>query len=266
MGFSIDYDYRKYEHDYSIQTYLGYLLNNGDPFFTKGTGPILESYLRNYKIKIHSTNAIRLKVDYWLFPFLNIYGLGGKIYDYTKICATLQVNYIDYPPFSKDIKTNGWLYGFGAKSEFMYHNFRPQIEYTIYWNHFDEIKNKSVFQTISPKLGYVIPIHKTWIKNINIHVGATYNHIKIKNHYLVYYDEITFRNMYSVYQQPGEEPLQTSGGIADFITLKNIWDWNMNTGVEIELWHHFHYKFEAVFLGKETSISTGISYRLFGKK
>ena len=40
----------------------------------------------------------------------------------------------------------------------------------------------------------------------------------------------------------------------------------MTTGIEIEFCHHIHYKFETIFLGKETTISTGITYRLFGKK
>ena len=59
---------------------------------------------------------------------------------------------------------------------------------------------------------------------------------------------------------------QPHGGILDAIILKNIHDWNMTTGIEIEFCHHIHYKFETIFLGKETTISTGITYRLFGKK
>lgn len=37
-----------------------------------------------------------------------------------------------------------------SKSEFIYHT-QASDEYTIYWNHFDEISNKSIFQTINPE-------------------------------------------------------------------------------------------------------------------
>lgn len=179
IGISIYYDRRKYDHDYSIQTVIGYIPAQGYPFTTDQAGELLESYSRDYKIKKNITNTIRLQVDYWLFPFLNIYALGGKIFDESKLNAALQINYIDLPPFSQSIKTDGWIYGCGTKSEFIYHHFKPQIEYTIYWNHFDEISNKSIFQTITPKLGYIATNNKNWIKNIEIYAGATYNPYKI---------------------------------------------------------------------------------------
>jgi len=266
IGISIYYDRRKYDHDYSIQTVIGYIPAQGYPFTTDQAGELLESYSRDYKIKKNITNTIRLQVDYWLFPFLNIYVLGGKIFDESKLNAALQINYIDLPPFSQSIKTDGWIYGCGTKSEFIYHHFKPQIKYTIYWNHFDEISNKSIFQTITPKLGYIATSNKNWIKNIEIYAGATYNHIKFKNHYAAYYDEPTLQQIFAEIHPSEEGPLQPHGGILDAIILKNIHDWNMTTGIEIEFCHHIHYKFETIFLGKETTISTGITYRLFGKK
>lgn len=264
MGISINYDYRKYDHKYSVFSIMGYIparVNIPD-----GTAQEWGSFEGDYKIEEHTTNTIRLQADYWIFPFLNLYALGGKIYDHGKINVRLQANKIDLPPFSQEINTDGWIYGGGAKSELIYRNFKPKIEYTIYWNHYDDISNKSLFQALTFSLGYIVPVNKTWIKNINIYAGGSYNHIKFENHYGVYYDEYTLQQIFDEVQQPGEKPLNNLSGALDIISFKNIHDWNMTTGFEIELCHHFHYKLEAVFLGKETTVSTGITYRLFGKK
>ena len=66
IGISIYYDRRKYDHDYSIQTVIGYIPAQGYPFTTDQAGELLESYSRDYKIKKNITNTSGCK---WITGF-----------------------------------------------------------------------------------------------------------------------------------------------------------------------------------------------------
>ncbi len=261
LGISIVYDYHEFDHRYSLSNRLDFIpiIQNPNNQSTQEVIP----FSKEYQIKENELGVIRLQVDYWLFPFLNIYATGGKIYNYSKIDATLRIKDVQLPPFSSSQDLNGWEYGGGIKSEFTFKRFKPQIGYAISWDDYNDIHDKTLTQTIDVKLGYIIPINKTWIKNIDIYAGSAYNYIKLKYGFYIFYDEQTlFKFLRDYDPQFSSRPIN----ILDQLTLKNIHDWNMVTGVDVELNHHFHFKLDARFLGRRTSLSTAVSYRLFQKK
>lgn len=262
FGITIAYDYRKFDHHYSLFSIYGAVPNRSrGENYNDSEGTFL--FPGKYKIEKNTLDVIRLEVDYWIFSFLNLYAIGGRIDNHSRINTTLQTKDIKYPPFSSTIKYSGWEYGVGLKGEVRIKNFKPQIGYSIYWDDLDDIDDKSYTHTFDLKLGYTIPINKLWIKNIDIYAGGAYNYVKLKYGYYMFYDrgstdqQTDISNVYVSY---------SIYNLLDQITLRNIHDWNLTTSVDIELYHRFHCQFDANFLGRRTSLSAAISYRLFPKK
>lgn len=65
---------------------------------------------KNLKIE-NTTKAAHLQADYWVLPFLDVYGILGKVRGTTKVNLS-QVN-IGLPLQDLDLKYEGWLYGAG---------------------------------------------------------------------------------------------------------------------------------------------------------
>lgn len=262
LGISIVYDYHEFDHRYSLSSIYGFIptiQEPNNPHYAQEVIPLSGEY----KIKENELAVIRLQVDYWLFPFLNVYATGGRIYNYSKLDVRFSIKDIQSPSFTSTQDLNGWEYGGGIKGEFTFKRFKPQIGYSISWDDHNDIHDKTLTQTIEVKLGYMIPVNKTWIKNIDIYAGSAYNYMKLKYGFYIFYDEQTLSELLRAYDSQSSYQLTA---ILDQLTLKNIHDWNMITGIDIELSHHFHFKLDASFLGRKTSLSMAVSYRLFKKK
>lgn len=260
LGITVAYDYQKFDHRYTTSNITNYLpIRNEHNQYAQEIIP----FLGHYKIKENTLDVLRLQLDYWFFPFLNVYAIGGEIHNHSQISTTLQVKDMFFPSFSSDVSYNGWRYGGGLKGEYNFKNFKPQIGYSIYWDDLDHIHDKSLSQTVNIKLGYSIPINKPWIKIIDLYIGSSYNNMKLKYGYQAFYDEETIQQ---ILKELEIQPPYNIGGVLDVITLKNIHDWNLDTSVDMELCYNLHGLFHASLLGRKTSFSVAISYRLFGKK
>ena len=253
----------------------------------------------------NTRQTIRLEADYWIFPFINIYGFGGKSFSLLKtgygglsipIDPDKIIHYKD--------NSDGWEYGFGGKAEYFYKNFIPQVGYSMYWTHFDEVNDRTQCQEIHLKLGYQIPFNRSWIKNVKIEAGTSLDKMKFKHEYgrFIVPDKnmmqneqdaafftmmaaqiqgikIQYQDGYFIFPTEKDkdyfnnllERITTTGFIQqDFpysqFPIENYSEWNMTLGAELELKHDLHCKIEAAFLGPQTAFSVSVSYRLFKKE
>jgi hypothetical protein len=77
---------------------------------TLGVQSIDPAAAKNLKIE-NTTNAAHLQADYWVLPFLDVYGILGEVHGTTKVNLS-QVN-IGLPLQDLELKYQGLLYGAG---------------------------------------------------------------------------------------------------------------------------------------------------------
>ena len=273
FGITVRYDHRNYNSmkNYLVDSRVAFdggnmwdTENNQEPIDPSAWENVWQELPKSVKVKQNSFNIIRLQPDIWVFPFLNLYAFGGKIYNNGTI------HYLYNPEESAHkISSDGWEYGFGVKSEYFYKGFKPQIGYSMYWNHFDKISNKTKYQEIDIKLGYSFHTNSFAIKNIHIYAGGTYNYTEFDITYKIDYyvtKEIFQNKNFPLHFLNEINSKITPTFIYHDILFQKMHSWNMNTSIDLEIPYGIHIQFEGKFLGNHSSFSTALSYRLFGKR
>jgi len=224
----------------------------------------------------NKANNYNARLDLWLFPFLNIYGIAGY--------AQADANVILNAPFEFETKVDfsGWTYGVGAVLAFGLQGFWATTDGNLAWTNMEDYYDPVRATVLSFRLGRRLPIKK--LQNFNIWLGAMYLNPEstVNGRFLladIISDELSgqFEDYYlsDWYNALSPEEQQFIDGFVqtmmqggadtrlDYQAEQHPENaWNMIAGAGFELSKRWFLEVEAGFLGSRTSLMLNMNYRL----
>jgi hypothetical protein len=109
---------------------------------------------------------INARVDAWIFPFLNIYGLLAYVpYASTRVELSKPVQITSEP------EQTGWAYGFGIMGAGGIGPVWIQADYNVTWADMELLQNKVRTQISGIRVGHVFPGRHDPEKNVSFWIG-----------------------------------------------------------------------------------------------
>ena len=143
--------------------------------FNNGPMYNLDEYIR-FTDSVAAANAVNLRPDFWLFPFLNVYGLFGKAKTSTTINAGLWIpdaenNWTELTSFSSKANFDATMIGFGLTPTLGISRYWLALDMNFAWTDVSAL-DKPVFTFVfGPRFGKTIKF-KDPEKNIAFWVGG----------------------------------------------------------------------------------------------
>lgn len=110
---------------------------------------------------------INTRIDLWVLPFLNVYGLFMYIpYAKTEVVLSEPVQLSSSP------EQDGWTYGFGVMGAGGVGPFWLQGDYNLTWSDMQLLENKVFTQVVGIRMGQVFPSKVSPERNVSFWVGA----------------------------------------------------------------------------------------------
>ncbi|MDD5676621.1 MAG: hypothetical protein PHW60_01345 [Kiritimatiellae bacterium] len=179
-------------------------------------------------------NEVNIKLDTWLLPFLNLFGILGRVEQVTKISD------IPYPPLSTlEYEDDGYIYGGGATLAYGVKYVWASL--TVADTYADLSNEDSWINAIvvTPRVG--VRADTPWEgKGLNIWVGAMFQEV----------DE----------EHTGSWNVPGIGQLKYDAKLKEKEPWNFIAGLSTDLWGRVGLEVEAG-VGEREQLLTSLSYR-----
>ncbi|HIF9257656.1 TPA: TonB-dependent receptor [Photobacterium damselae] len=125
-----------------------------------------------------SSEVVTLRADMWLFPFLNVYALAGKMTGKSKVDVKVDKAYKFLPaigPFPFELDLDGYLYGGGIVLAGGYENWFGLVDVSYTQTQLTVIDGNIDAWVISPRVGY--DFHKLGVP-LRIWGGAMYQDVE----------------------------------------------------------------------------------------
>jgi hypothetical protein len=170
-GISINYFWQESDLDISN-------LNVG---FNNGTQYNLDQIVR-FNSSVASANAVNIRPDIWLLPFLNVYGILGKASTSTTINAGIWIpdadnNWSEVTSFSTKANFNATTMGFGITPTIGIGGGWLALDMNMTWTDVDALENPAFAFVFGPRMGKTFKLKKPE-SNVTIWVGAFRVHLK----------------------------------------------------------------------------------------
>lgn len=143
--------------------------------FNNGPMYNLDEYIR-FTDSVAAANAVNVRPDFWLFPFLNVYGIFGKAKTSTTIAAGLWIpdaenNWTELTSFSSKANFDATMVGFGLTPTLGISRYWLALDMNFAWTDVSAL-DKPVFTFVfGPRFGKTIKF-KDPEKNLALWVGA----------------------------------------------------------------------------------------------
>lgn len=223
----------------------------------------------------NKTRTINTRLDLWLFPFLNIYGMLG----YVDIDAAVSI--VAPFPLETTVEMDGWGYGAGGVFAFGLARFWITADGNITWNDLDAYDDAVSARVVSFRLGRTFGLVKN--DRVQVWLGAMYQNVdaEVTGSYILL--DIITEDMYGLFvdyqtsdwyndldpiEQGFVDALFAEIQAGDPTTVLNYQvqqhpqdKWNMLAGLQYEVTKRWYFQVEAGFLGSRTQILTNVNYR-----
>lgn len=223
----------------------------------------------------NKTRTINTRLDLWLFPFLNIYGMLG----YVDVDAAVDI--VAPFPLETAVEMDGWGYGAGGILAFGFNRFWITTDGNITWNDLDAYDDAVSARVVSFRLGRTFDLVKS--DRLQFWLGAMYQNVdtEVAGSYILL--DIITEDMYGLFadyqtsdwyndldpvEQGFVDALFAEIQAGDPTTVLNYQvqqhpqdNWNMLTGAQYEISKRWYFRVEAGFLGSRTQVLTNINYR-----
>lgn len=185
----------------------------------------------------NNTDSYHLKFDYWLFPFLNVYLLGGSIEGTTTV--KLSDVELGLPITLNNIKIDysGMMYGGGVTLAVGGKGWFASLTYDITQTDLDVSSSSVSAWVVTPRVGLVFDHAALW-------VGAMYQRAEETHE--------------GIWEMP------YLGAVPFNVVLEQSDPWNYQIGMIAGLSEHWNLNFEGGF-GNRKSVLATLEYR-FGKR
>lgn len=226
--------------------------------------------------------AVTARADLWVLPFLDVYGIIGKVWSKTS------VNVTDPLQFHTEANFNGHVVGLGTTIAGGYHGFVSINDINHTWTTLDNLDQKIKTWMITPRIGYNLTFPKDrmltfWIGTTGIFVNkGTSGSIdignlteeipeeklqEIKDEAAAWYQELS-RPQQAVVKEIAEklvDRIQTNnpdGVIINYsLTKKPVSNWSMLAGGQYQFNKRWQARVEIGFLGGRKSGLLSANYR-----
>ncbi len=231
-----------------------------------------------------SFQSVSARVDLWVLPFVNLYGIAGETFASTNVNLTAPVN------FSSTANFRGPTTGVGLSVGGAVRGIFGIVDYNNTWSFLDGIKGAVYTQSISPRIGHAIPFKNHPEENITLWVGASGIFINRTTEGSINLSDLNsnvsqqtlddIKNETAAWYQtlsPAQKVVvkQIAGAISDKISGLDVKDasiqyslekratshWSMLTGGQFQLNRRWQFRAEAGFLGGRTSCLASFNYR-----
>jgi len=223
----------------------------------------------------NKANNYNARLDLWLFPFLNIYGMCG----YAQADANVTLN----APFEFEtaVDFTGWTYGGGAVLAFGLQNFWVTANGNLAWTDMEDYYDPVRATVLSFRLGRSLQIIKN--KRFQLWLGAMYQDPEstvngrflladivsdeLQGQFQDYYLSDWYNALTPEEQQFIDAFVQTMSQPTEDLRLDYQAEqhpentWNMIAGAQLELSKRWNIQAEAGFLGSRTSLMVNLNHR-----
>jgi len=228
--------------------------------------------------------SVSTRVDLWVLPFVNLYGIFGETF------ATTHVNITDPFTFSSTAKFKGPTTGMGLSVGGAVHGIFFIADYNDTWSFLDKIDGAVFTQSFSPRVGHAINFKDHPTRNVTLWIGASGIFVNrttegtinmsdlnpnisqqtlddIKNETAAWFQTLT----------PAQKVVtkQIAQAISDKFAGLDVKDasisyslnkrathhWSMLAGGQFQLNPRWQFRSEAGFLGGRSSILGSVNYR-----
>ncbi|TPG34861.1 hypothetical protein EAH81_22335 [Flavobacterium pectinovorum] len=170
-GISINYFWQESDLDISN-------LNVG---FNNGPQYNLDQIVR-FNSSVASANAVNIRPDIWLLPFLNVYGILGKASTSTTINAGIWIpdadnNWSEVTSFSSKANFSATTMGFGITPTIGIGGGWLALDMNMTWTDVDALENPAFAFVFGPRIGKTFKFKKPE-SNVAVWVGAFRVHLK----------------------------------------------------------------------------------------
>ncbi len=232
------------------------------------------------------TSTINARIDAWILPFWNIYGIVGSIRK-----ANIDVMMTEPFPLSVQTPIQGWYLGYGSMLSGKVGPLFVSLDYNRNSNHNPNLTRPAVIHMASMRLGPIIEIPRRPNMKIIFWLGAMYSqfdghttgsiptvalapdataHVDAMHDRLdQWYDDLgpIKQNLYAgLHDKLGDGLESLKDGVNNtYITYemnkRSPRPWNMLAGVQYQYDEHWQARVEAEFLGARLAGLFSINYR-----
>lgn len=248
-----------------------------------GKDPVPMDFIKFGEVKAN-VRTVTIRPDLWIFPFMDIYAIGGVTYTQTNVSITAPI------AFSTKANFNGTTFGVGTTLAGGYHGIITIIDLNHTWSTLGNIKGSVQATMFAPRLGMTFPFNNDPEQSLAVWVGAsgifvnrttegTVNlndlHPKasqsdlesIANESASWYQALSPAKR-AVVKQIAQKMLDKINGITSKDIIINyslnkrpVSDWSMSFGAQYQINHHWQIRSEVGFLGGRESLLVSGNYR-----
>lgn len=248
-----------------------------------GNMPVPLNFIKFGEVKAN-IQTVNLRPDLWIFPFLDIYALGGATFTQTNVAITAPI------AFSTKANFNGSTFGLGTTLAGGYHGWITIIDLNHTWTSLSNIQGSVQATNFAPRLGMSFPFKSDPAQSLAVWVGAQGIFINrttegsvnlddlhstaskpdlesIVNGSASWYQQLTPAQQIVV-KQIAQKILDKINGIISNGVIINYSlkkrpqsDWSMSAGAQYQINHHWQVRSEVGFLGGRESLLISGNYR-----
>lgn len=135
-----------------------------------------------FNSSVTSANALNVRPDIWLFPFLNVYGILGKVNTSTAINAGLWVpdadnNWSEVLTFGSKANFDGTAFGLGMTPTIGIGGGWLALDMNVAWTDLEGLEKPAQSFIFGPRMGKTFKLNKPE-SNMTVWVGAFRVHLK----------------------------------------------------------------------------------------
>ena len=224
----------------------------------------------------NKARTVNARLDLWLLPFLNIYGMFGHAEADASVILTAPF------PFETDVSFTGWGYGGGIILAFGIGDFWVTANGNIVWSDMDAYDEPVRANVYSFRLGRTLHIMKN--RDFQVWLGAMYQDVdadvsgrllladvipeELAGYFENYQDQQWYQDLNPIEKAFIDAFVQRlAQGLegAEFtytVTQNPEQKWSMLAGAQFELGKRWYLETEVGFLGSRTSLMMNLNYRL----
>lgn len=249
-----------------------------------GRTPVPMDFIKFGEVKA-SISSVTVRPDVWIFPFMDVYAIGGATYTRTK------VNVVEPVQFSTEAKFNGSTWGLGTTIAGGYHGMITIIDLNHTWSFLGNIQGSVQATMFTPRVGMSFPINEAhpnkslaaWVGITGFFVGRTtegsvsLNSLNpsggkadmqgIVDSVSAWYQGLKPAQQYVV-KQVAQNVLDKINGLKPVdltvqysLKKRPTSTWSMVAGAQYQLSHTWQVRAEAGFLGGRQSFLLSGNYR-----
>ncbi len=216
--FGVGLSFLTQDQDYAIDTLV------------LGIDTIDPAVASNLKIA-NDTETYHFTADYWVLPFLDLYGIVGQVDGSTRV--NLSTINIGLPLQDLDIRYDGWLYGAGAVFAYGGEHVFGTLDVSYSWTSLDVSTSSVEAFVVTPRFGYAFEKTSVWI-------GAMYQKPEERHQ--------------------GAVVIPGLGPVPYDVTLQAKDEWNYTAGLSTDFGEHWVLSLEGGF-GPRTMGLAHLGYR-----